>query len=271
MPPRTSCSMSAFARATCGRSRKPEIFRHCRPPRSKARLNADLKRNYYIDNNVGGGPDADRDPAHRLRGHGRAGAVCAADLRLELRLCAGAGRAGVWCCSGLAIWFMRRETGANRASRRGGRRAGQGGADVPDFAFSGGTREGCATPPPRSRPWASGCAGRSSRRTEMLAGGQPRSAHAAHPHEAVAGAPARIARDQGAGATNVGRHGAHDRRLPRLRPAARATRIRCRSTSPRSWKTWRPAPGATMPNVEVGWAGATWTSELRARSPSSAA
>ena len=91
---------------------------------------------------------------------------------------------------GLAIWFMRRELVPIEHLGVAADALGKG-RDVPDFAFSGGTREvrNAATafqtmrhPAAPLDPAAHRDAGRR----------QPRPAHAAHPHEAVAGAAARI-------------------------------------------------------------------------------
>ena len=186
--PRTCCSMSASARASCRRSRSRSISTssarevqgalECRPQAPVLHRQRRRRR-----------PDADRDPAQRRRRHGGAGAVCAADLRLELRLRAGAGRPGAGAVRPRHLVHAPR-AGADRASRRRGRRAGQGprrarlrllrrhprGAQrrdrLPDHGH----------PPAPLDPAAHRDAGRR----------QPRSAHAAHPHEAVAGAAARI-------------------------------------------------------------------------------
>ena len=159
-------------------------------------------------------PDADRDPAQRRRRDGRAGAAPAPDLRLELRLRARPARPGAGAVRPGDLVHAPR-AGADRASRRRGRRAGQGprrarlrllrrhprGAQrrdrLPDHAH----------PPAALDPAAHRDAGRR----------QPRPAHAAHPHEAVPGDAARVAGDPGTGRRRC-RHGAHDRGLSRLRP-----------------------------------------------------
>ena len=164
------------------------VFRHRRPRgpgRAQRRPQAPLLHRQRCRRR----PDADRDPAQRRRRHGGAGAACAADLRLELRLRAGAGRPGAGAVRARHLVHAPR-AGADRASRRRRRRAGQGprrarlrllrrhprGAQrrdrLPDHGH----------PPAPLDPAAHRDAGRR----------QPRSAHAAHPHEAVAGAPARI-------------------------------------------------------------------------------
>jgi len=102
-------------------------------------------------------------------------------------------------------------------------------------------------------------------RTEMLPASATICARRS-PHEAVAGAPARFAGDQGAG-DDRGRHGAHDRRLSRLR-ARRGRRGSRPGRLPRSWKRGgrRTAHNA---NVEVGWRG-DMDVELRALAISAA-
>jgi len=102
-------------------------------------LEADLKRNYYIDNNVGGGQmlieiqlngDDVMDvlvPHVRLT-FGSSFAYVIAQLGLALVL------------FGLAIWFMHRELVPIAHLGVAADALGKG-RDVPDFAFSGGTRE----------------------------------------------------------------------------------------------------------------------------------
>ena len=177
-------------------------------------LDADLKRPYFLDNSLGGNQLlieiqlSDGDVMEAL------GPVSAPDLRLELRLRAGAGRPGAGAVRPRHLVHAPR-AGADRASRRRRRRPGQGprrarlrllrrharGAQrrhrLPDHAH----------PPAALDPAAHRDAGRR----------QPRPAHAAHPHEAVAGDAAGLARDQGA-RRRRGRHAAHDRGLSRLRP-----------------------------------------------------
>jgi two-component system, OmpR family, osmolarity sensor histidine kinase EnvZ len=102
-------------------------------------LEADLKRNYYIDNNIGGGQmlieiqlngDDVMDvlvPHVRLT-FGSSFAYVVAQVGLGLVL------------FGLAIWFMHRELVPIAHLGVAADALGKG-RDVPDFAFSGGTRE----------------------------------------------------------------------------------------------------------------------------------
>ena len=102
-------------------------------------LNANIKRPYFIDNNVGGdqmlieiqlAPDRVMDvlvPHVRLT-FGSSFAYVLAQLGLALVL------------FGLAIWFMRRELVPIEHLGVAADALGKG-RDVPDFAFSGGTRE----------------------------------------------------------------------------------------------------------------------------------
>ncbi|WP_422031911.1 ATP-binding protein [Reyranella sp.] len=102
-------------------------------------LNADLKRPFFLDNNIGGGqllieiqlPDGDvmdvLVPHVRLT-FGSSFAYVLAQLGLALVL------------FGLAIWFMRRELVPIEHLGVAADALGKG-RDVPDFAFSGGTRE----------------------------------------------------------------------------------------------------------------------------------
>jgi two-component system, OmpR family, osmolarity sensor histidine kinase EnvZ len=102
-------------------------------------LEADLKRNYYIDNNIGGGQmlieiqlngDDVMDvlvPHLRLT-FGSSFAYVVAQVGLGLVL------------FGLAIWFMHRELVPIAHLGVAADALGKG-RDVPDFAFSGGTRE----------------------------------------------------------------------------------------------------------------------------------
>ena len=102
-------------------------------------LDADLKRPYYLDNNVGGNQIlieiqlADGDVMDVLVPHvrltfGSSIAYVLAQLGLALVL------------FGLAIWFMRRELVPIEHLGVAADALGKG-RDVPDFAFSGGTRE----------------------------------------------------------------------------------------------------------------------------------
>ena len=102
-------------------------------------LEADLKRPFYIDNNVGGGQMlieiqlTDGDVMDVLVPHvrltfGSSFAYVLAQLGLALVL------------FGLAIWFMRRELVPIEHLGVAADALGKG-RDVPDFAFSGGTRE----------------------------------------------------------------------------------------------------------------------------------
>ena len=102
-------------------------------------LEADLKRPYYIDNNVGGGQMLieiqlnDGDVMDVLVPHvrltfGSSFAYVIAQLGLALVL------------FGLAIWFMHRELVPIAHLGVAADALGKG-RDVPDFAFSGGTRE----------------------------------------------------------------------------------------------------------------------------------
>jgi two-component system osmolarity sensor histidine kinase EnvZ len=102
-------------------------------------LEADLKRPFFLDNNIGGGqllieiqlPDGDvmdvLVPHVRLT-FGSSFAYVLAQLGLALVL------------FGLAIWFMRRELVPIEHLGVAADALGKG-RDVPDFAFSGGTRE----------------------------------------------------------------------------------------------------------------------------------
>jgi len=122
-------------------------------------LEADLKRNYYIDNNIGGGQMLieiqlnDDDVMDVLVPHlrltfGSSFAYVVAQVGLGLVL------------FGLAIWFMHRElvpiAHLGVAPTRWAR-----GAMCPTSP-SPAARARCATPPPPSTPCASGCAARSS-------------------------------------------------------------------------------------------------------------
>jgi two-component system, OmpR family, osmolarity sensor histidine kinase EnvZ len=102
-------------------------------------LEADLKRPYFIDNNIGGGQMLieiqlnDGDVMDVLVPHlrltfGSSFAYVIAQLGLALVL------------FGLAIWFMRRELVPIEHLGVAADALGKG-RDVPDFAFSGGTRE----------------------------------------------------------------------------------------------------------------------------------
>jgi two-component system osmolarity sensor histidine kinase EnvZ len=102
-------------------------------------LEADLKRNYYIDNNIGGGQMLieiqlnDDDVMDVLVPHlrltfGSSFAYVVAQIGLGLVL------------FGLAIWFMHRELVPIAHLGVAADALGKG-RDVPDFAFSGGTRE----------------------------------------------------------------------------------------------------------------------------------
>jgi two-component system osmolarity sensor histidine kinase EnvZ len=117
---------------------KPEYF-DIAAREVEGALNADLKRNYYIDNNVGGGQMlieiqlTDSEvmdvlvPYVRLT-FGSSFAYVLAQVGLGLVL------------FGLAIWFMRRELVPIEHLGVAADALGKG-RDVPDFAFSGGTRE----------------------------------------------------------------------------------------------------------------------------------
>jgi two-component system osmolarity sensor histidine kinase EnvZ len=102
-------------------------------------LNADLKRPFFLDNNIGGGQLlieiqlSDGDVMDVLVPHvrltfGSSFAYVLAQLGLALVL------------FGLAIWFMRRELVPIEHLGVAADALGKG-RDVPDFAFSGGTRE----------------------------------------------------------------------------------------------------------------------------------
>ncbi len=102
-------------------------------------LNADLKRPFFLDNNIGGGQLlieiqlSDGDVMEVLVPHvrltfGSSFAYVVAQLGLALVL------------FGLAIWFMRRELVPIEHLGVAADALGKG-RDVPDFAFSGGTRE----------------------------------------------------------------------------------------------------------------------------------
>jgi len=102
-------------------------------------LNADLKRPFFLDNNIGGGQLlieiqlSDGDVMDILVPHvrltfGSSFAYVVAQLGLALVL------------FGLAIWFMRRELVPIEHLGVAADALGKG-RDVPDFAFSGGTRE----------------------------------------------------------------------------------------------------------------------------------
>jgi two-component system, OmpR family, osmolarity sensor histidine kinase EnvZ len=102
-------------------------------------LEADLKRNYYIDNNIGGGQmlieiQLNNDDVmdvlvpHLRLTFGSSFAYVVAQVGLGLVL------------FGLAIWFMHRELVPIAHLGVAADALGKG-RDVPDFAFSGGTRE----------------------------------------------------------------------------------------------------------------------------------
>ncbi len=102
-------------------------------------LNADLRRPFFLDNNIGGGQLlieiqlSDGDVMEVLVPHvrltfGSSFAYVVAQLGLALVL------------FGLAIWFMRRELVPIEHLGVAADALGKG-RDVPDFAFSGGTRE----------------------------------------------------------------------------------------------------------------------------------
>ena len=177
-------------------------------------LNANIKRPYFIDNNVGGGQMLieiqldDGDVMDVLVPHvrltfGSSFAYVLAQLGLALVL------------FGLAIWFMRRELVPIEHLGVAADALGKG-RDVPDFAFSGGTREvrnaATAFQTMRIRLRRS-----IQQRTEMLAGvshdlrtplTRMKLSLALLPDSPETKELARRRR----------RHGAHDRRLPRLRP-----------------------------------------------------
>ena len=191
---------------------KPEYF-DIAAREVEGALNADLKRNYYIDNNVGGGQMlveiqlTDSEvmdvlvPYVRLT-FGSSFAYVLAQVGLGLVL------------FGLAIWFMRRELVPIEHLGVAADALGKG-RDVPDFAFSGGTRE------VRNAATAFQTMGIRLRRsiqqrTEMLAGvSHDLRTPLTRMKLSLALLP-EFARDQGAGRRR-GRHGAHDRRLSRLR------------------------------------------------------
>lgn len=118
--------------------RQPEYF-DIAAREVQGALEADLKRNYYIDNNIGGGQmlieiqlngDDVMDvlvPHLRLT-FGSSFAYVVAQVGLGLVL------------FGLAIWFMHRELVPIAHLGVAADALGKG-RDVPDFAFSGGTRE----------------------------------------------------------------------------------------------------------------------------------
>jgi len=128
----------SFRRGTVRAFKEPEYF-DIAAREVQGALNADLKRNYYIDNNVGGGQmlieiqlsdDEIMDvlvPHLRLT-FGSSFAYVIAQLGLALVL------------FGLAIWFMRRALVPIEHLGVAADALGKG-RDVPDFAFSGGTRE----------------------------------------------------------------------------------------------------------------------------------
>ena len=127
------------------------------------------------------------------------------------------------------------------------------GRDVPDFAFSGGTREvrnaATAFHTMRIRLRRS-----IQQRTEMLAGvSHDLRTPLTRMKLSLALLP-EFARDQGARRRRR-RHGAHDRGLPRLRPRRGRRGADRRPTSPRSSRTWRPARGATTPMSRSTWQG----------------
>ncbi len=205
---------------------KPEYF-DIAAREVEGALNADLKRNYYIDNNVGGGQMlieiqlTDSEvmdvlvPYVRLT-FGSSFAYVLAQVGLGLVL------------FGLAIWFMRRELVPIEHLGVAADALGKG-RDVPDFAFSGGTRE------VRNAATAFQTMGIRLRRsiqqrTEMLAGvSHDLRTPLTRMKLSLALLP-EFARDQGAGRRR-GRHGAHDRRLSRLR--ARRGRRGSRAGRPR--------------------------------------
>jgi two-component system osmolarity sensor histidine kinase EnvZ len=118
--------------------REPEYF-DIAAREVQGALEADLKRNYYIDNNIGGGQMLieiqlnDDDVMDVLVPHlrltfGPSFAYVVAQVGLGLVL------------FGLAIWFMHRELVPIAHLGVAADALGKG-RDVPDFAFSGGTRE----------------------------------------------------------------------------------------------------------------------------------
>jgi two-component system osmolarity sensor histidine kinase EnvZ len=118
--------------------REPEYF-DIAAREVQGALEADLKRNYYIDNNIGGGQMLieiqlnDDDVMDVLVPHvrltfGSSFAYVVAQVGLGLVL------------FGLAIWFMHRELVPIAHLGVAADALGKG-RDVPDFAFSGGTRE----------------------------------------------------------------------------------------------------------------------------------
>ena len=128
----------SFRPGTVRPFREPEYF-DIAAREVEGALNADLKRPYFIDNNVGGGQmliEIQLDdgtvmdvlvPHVRLT-FGSSFAYVLAQLGLALVL------------FGLAIWFMRRELVPIEHLGTAADALGKG-RDVPDFAFSGGTRE----------------------------------------------------------------------------------------------------------------------------------
>jgi len=85
--------------------------------------------------------------------------------------------------------------------------------------------------------------------------------HSAHPLKSCRWRSAPESALDRAGATTC-RPGAHDRRRPPPSARGYGDEVRCRSTSPRSWKPWRPAHGETM-QCRGRTGGATWTSIAR--------
>jgi len=126
---------------------RPGMVRAFKPPEYfdivgrevQGALDADLKRPYYLDNGIGGGQLlieiqlSDRDVMEVLVPHvrltfGSSFAFVLAQVGLALVL------------FGLALWFMRRELVPIEHLGVAADALGKG-RDVPDFAFSGGTRE----------------------------------------------------------------------------------------------------------------------------------
>ena len=214
-------------------------------------LDADLKRPFFLDNNIGGGQLLieiqlhDGDVMDVLVPHvrltfGSSFAYVLAQVGLALVL------------FGLAIWFMRRELVPIEHLGVAADALGKG-RDVPDFAFSGGTREvrnaATAFHTMRIRLRRS-----IQQRTEMLAGVSHDLRTPLTRMKLSLAHAAGLAGDQGAGRRRR-RHAAHDRGLSRLR-ARRGRRGSGRRRPLRDpARMSRPARGATMPNLDVALAG----------------
>ena len=206
-------------------------------------LDADLRRPYYIDNAVGGEQllveiqltsDDVMDvlvPYLRLT-FGSSFAYVLAQVGLALVL------------FGLAIWFMRRELVPIEHLGVAADALGKG-RDVPDFAFSGGTREvrnaATAFHTMRIRLRRS-----IQQRTEMLAG-VSHDLRTPLTRMKLSLAMLPESPETRELADRRGRHGAHDRGLPRLRARRGRRGADADRLVARSCRTWRPGRGATMP------------------------